>query len=252
MRTLSPIEMYGSCKPKGEDLVMAHLGLVKRVALHLKARIPAFMELDELIQVGMIGLLEASRAFDPVKGIEFENFAHSRVRGAMLDEVRRLSFLPRSAVAFNKEHNTTVHALAAELGRTPTQAEIAEYMGKDLEEFHKERGKAKRFETYSMEVVTEEVMTIADDTSQQPEVIVEEAQFMDAVTDAIAQLPEREQLVMQLYYVEEFNLKEIGETLGVSESRVSQILSSVVKKLRGTLKVDNTADAEKVETRRRA
>jgi RNA polymerase sigma factor for flagellar operon FliA len=252
MRTLSPIQMYGSCKPKGEDLVMAHLGLVKRVALHLKARIPAFMELDELIQVGMIGLLEASRAFDPVKGIEFENFAHSRVRGAMLDEVRRLSFLPRSAVAFNKEHNTTVHALAAELGRTPTQAEIAEYMGKDLEEFHKERGKAKRFETYSMEVVTEEVMTIADDTSQQPEVIVEEAQFMDAVTDAIAQLPEREQLVMQLYYVEEFNLKEIGETLGVSESRVSQILSSVVKKLRGTLKVDTAAETEKVETRRRA
>ena len=252
MRTLSPIEMYGSCKPKGEDLVMAHLGLVKRVALHLKARIPAFMELDELVQVGMIGLLEASRAFDPTKGIEFENFAHSRVRGAMLDEVRRLSFLPRSAVAFNKEHNTTVHALAAELGRTPTQAEIAEYMGKDLEEFHKERGKAKRFETYSMEVVTEEVMTIADDSSQQPEVIVEEAEFMDAVTDAIAQLPEREQLVMQLYYVEEFNLKEIGETLGVSESRVSQILSSVVKKLRGTLKVDNSAETEKVEARRRA
>ncbi len=252
MRTLSPLEMYGSCKPKGEELVMAHLGLVKRVALHLKARIPAFMELDELIQVGMIGLLEASRAFDPVKGIEFENFAHSRVRGAMLDEVRRLSFLPRSAVAFNKEHNTTVHALAAELGRTPTQAEIAEYMGKDLEEFHKERGKAKRFETYSMELVTEEVMTIADDSSQQPEVIVEEAQFMDAVTDAISQLPEREQLVMQLYYVEEFNLKEIGETLGVSESRVSQILSSVVKKLRGTLKVDGASETEKVETRRRA
>ncbi len=252
MRALTPAEMYGTCKPKGEELVMAHLGLVKRVALHLKARIPAFMELDELVQVGMIGLLEASRAFDPGKGIEFENFAHSRVRGAMLDEVRRLSFLPRSAVAFNKEHNTTVHALAAELGRTPTQAEIAEYMGKDLEDFHKERGKAKRFETYSMEVVTEEVMTIADDSSQQPEVIVEEAQFMDAVTDAIAQLPEREQLVMQLYYVEEFNLKEIGETLGVSESRVSQILSSVVKKLRGTLKVDNAAETEKVETRRRA
>ena len=244
MRTLSPLEMYGSCKPKGEDLVMAHLGLVKRVALHLKARIPAFMELDELIQVGMIGLLEASRAFDPVKGIEFENFAHSRVRGAMLDEVRRLSFLPRSAVAFNKEHNTTVHALAAELGRTPTQAEIAEYMGKDLEEFHKERGKAKRFETYSMEVVTEEVMTIADDASQQPDVIVEEAEFMDAVTDAISQLPEREQLVMQLYYVEELNLEEIGEILGVTESRVSQILSTVVKKLRGELQIEMPGKAK--------
>jgi RNA polymerase sigma factor for flagellar operon FliA len=155
-------------------------------------------------------------------------------------------------VAFNKEHNTTIHALAAELGRAPTQAEIAEYMGKDLEDFHRERGKAKRFETYSMEVVTEEVMTIADDSSQQPDVIVEEAQFMDAVTDAIAQLPEREQLVMQLYYVEEFNLKEIGETLGVSESRVSQILSSVVKKLRGTLKVGDAAETHKHESRRRA
>ncbi len=251
MRTLSPIEMYGSCKPKGEELVMAHLGLVKRVALHLKARIPAFMELDELVQVGMIGLLEASRAFDPAKGIEFENFAHSRVRGAMLDEVRRLSFLPRSAVAFNKEHNTTVHTLAAELGRAPTQSEIADFMGKDLEDFHRERGKAKRFETYSMEVVTEEVMSIADDASQQPDVIVEEAEFMDAVTDAIAQLPEREQLVMQLYYVEEFNLKEIGETLGVSESRVSQILSSVVKKLRGTLKVE-VPETEQAPARRRA
>ncbi len=251
MKVLSPVQMYESCKPKGEDLVMAHLGLVKRVALHLKARIPAFMELDELIQVGMIGLLEASRAFDPVKGVEFENFAHSRVRGAMLDEVRRLSFLPRSAVAFNKSHNESVHTLAAELGRTPTQSEIADYMGKDLEDFHKERGKAKRFETYSMEVVTEEVMGIADDASQQPDVIVEEAEFMDAVTDAIAGLPEREQLVMQLYYVEEFNLKEIGETLGVSESRVSQILSSVVKKLRTTLKVDG-GESDKPAMRRQA
>lgn len=124
MKALSPLEMYGGAKPPGEELVMAHLGLVKRVALHLKARIPAFMELDELIQVGMIGLLEASRAFDPVKGVEFENFAHSRVRGAMLDEVRRLSFLPRSAVAFNKSHNESIHTLAAELGRTPPSQKL--------------------------------------------------------------------------------------------------------------------------------
>jgi RNA polymerase sigma factor for flagellar operon FliA len=102
-----------------------------------------------------------------------------------------------------------------------------------------------------MEVVTEEVMSIADDASQQPDVMVEEAEFMDAVTDAIAELPEREQLVMQLYYVEELNLKEIGEVLGVSESRVSQILSSVVKKLRGTLKVE-VVEAEKPAQRRRA
>ncbi len=241
MRNLSPVQMYKPGRPKGEELVLSHLGLVKRVALHLKARVPAYMELDELIQVGMIGLLEASRAFDPAKGVEFENFAHSRVRGAMLDEVRRLSFLPRSAVAFNKSHNETVRALASELGRAPSQAEIAEYMGKDLEDFHKERGKARLFETYSMEVVTEEVMGMADDPMNQPEAIVEEAEFMDAVTEAIAELPEREQLVMQLYYVEELNLKEIGDVLGVSESRVSQILSSVVKKLRVTLQIEPEA-----------
>ena len=237
MRTMSPMKMYSQARPQGEELVLAHLGLVKRVALHLKARVPAYMELDELIQVGMMGLLEASRVFDASKGVDFENFAHSRVRGAMLDEVRRLSFLPRSAVAFNKSHNETLHALSSELGRAPTQAEIAEYMGKDLEDFQKERGKARRFETYSLEVVTEEVMSIADDSAHQPDVMVEEAEFMEAVTDAIAELPEREQLVMQLYYVEELNLKEIGEVLEVSESRVSQILSSVVKKLRGTLQV---------------
>ena len=238
MRALSPVAMYQQCQPKGDELVLAHLGLVKRVAIHLKARVPAFMELDELIQVGMLGLLEASKAYDPGKGVEFENFAHSRVRGAMLDEVRRLSFLPRSAVAFNKEHNEGLHVLASELGRNPTESEIAEFMGKDLEEFQRERGKARRFETYSLEVVTEEVMGIADEESHQPDVMVEEAEFMDAVTDAIAELPEREQMVMQLYYVEELNLKEIGEVLGVSESRISQILSAVVKKLRGKLQVE--------------
>jgi RNA polymerase sigma factor FliA len=241
MRPMSPMKMYQQARPQGEELVLAHLGLVKRVALHLKARVPAYMELDELIQVGMMGLLEASRVFDASKGVDFENFAHSRVRGAMLDEVRRLSFLPRSAVAFNKSQNETLHALSSELGRAPTQAEMAEYMGKDLEDFQKERGKARRFETYSLEVVTEEVMSIADDSSRQPDVMVEEAEFMQAVTDAIGLLPEREQLVMQLYYVEELNLKEIGEVLEVSESRVSQILSAVVKKLRGTLQVEDSA-----------
>lgn len=221
-----------------EALVMAHLGMVKRVALHLKVRIPPFMELDELIQVGMIGLLEAARAFDPTKGIEFEGFAHSRVRGAILDEVRRLSFLPRSAVAFNKSHSKATDALASELGRIPTEAELAEHVGKDLDAYQKERGQARRFETYSMEVMTDEVMNIADDSSQQPEVIVEHAQFMDALAGAIGELAERDQLLMNLYYVEELNLKEIGEVMGVTESRVSQLLSAVVKKLRANLQIE--------------
>ena len=156
--------LYQEVQNNSEALVMAHLGMVKRVALHLKVRLPPFMEVDELIQVGMIGLLEAARAYDASKGIEFENFAHSRVRGAILDEVRRMSFLPRSAVAINKSHNEATHSLAAELGRTPTQAELAEHMGKDIDDFHKERTQANRFETYSMEVVTDEAYRTWADT----------------------------------------------------------------------------------------
>ncbi len=231
------ISLYEEVDNRHESLIVTHMPMVRRVAVHLKARVPPFMELDELIQVGMVGLIEAARSFDPTKGFEFEHFALSRVRGAILDEVRRQSFLPRSAVAFNKTENEAVHVLAAELGRTPTQAELAEHMGKDIEEFHKERGQAKRFETFSMEVVNDEVMSMPGDSSMQPEVMVEEAEFMEAVVAAIDELPEREKLVMSLYYVEELNLKEIGEVLSVSESRVSQILSTVVKKLRQTLQV---------------
>lgn len=236
-----PTALYAQVQDDTNALVMLHLAMVKRIASHLKARVPPFMELDELIQVGMVGLLEAARAFDPTKGIEFEGFAHLRVKGAMIDEIRRLSFLPRSAVTFNRDTTTATQALASELGRAPTQAELAEHLGKDLEVYQKERGHAKRFETVSIEAVNDEVLGVADDAQRQPEAMVEEAEFMQAVTDAITHLPEREQLVMQLYYVEELNLKEIGEVLGVSESRISQILSAVVKKLRTQLQLNPRA-----------
>jgi RNA polymerase sigma factor for flagellar operon FliA len=108
----------------------------------------------------------------------------------------------------------------------------------DIEDFHKERAQAQRFETYSLEVVTEEVMNLSADADQQPEAIVEHQEFMLALTEAISDLPEREQLVMNLYYVEELNLKEIGEVLEVTESRVSQLLSAVVKKLRTNLRIE--------------
>jgi RNA polymerase sigma factor for flagellar operon FliA len=156
----------------------------------------------------------------------------------MIDEVRRLSFLPRSAVAFNKSHSAANQALASELGRAPSQAELAEYMGVELDSFEKDRGAARQFETFSMEVVSDEVMNMPEQASRQPEMIVEESQMMEALTDAIEGLPERDRLVISLYYVDELNLREIGEVLGVSESRVSQILTANVKKLRSQLKTE--------------
>lgn len=231
------VALYEQVDNRNENLVLAHMPMVKRIAVHLKARIPPFMEVDELVQVGMVGLIEAARAFDPTRGIEFEAFALARVRGAMLDEVRRLSFLPRSAVAFNQSEGQALHVLVAELGRQPTQAELADYLGKDIEAFHKERMAAHRFEHFSMEVVSEEVLSMADERERQPDAIVEQQEFMQVLQETIEALPERERLVMQLYYAEELNLKEIGEVLGVSESRVSQILSATAKKLRQQLKL---------------
>ncbi len=234
----SSLDLYTQHEQSQEALIVGHMAMVKRVASHLKARIPPYMELDELVQVGMIGLIEAARAFDTAKGVGFENFALSRIRGAMLDEVRRLSSLPRSAVAFKRSENDATQTLAAELGRKPSTAELADFMSKTLDTYHKEKDSAHRFETYSMEDIGEEVLNIRGDREQQPEVYVEQAQFMAALTDAIDGLSERPKLVMSLYYVEELNLKEIGEVLGVSESRVSQILSETVKKLRNQLQLD--------------
>jgi RNA polymerase sigma factor for flagellar operon FliA len=212
--------------------LLVHVGLVKRVALHLKGRLPNFMELDELIQVGMIGLIEAKSSFDASKGVEFEIFAKNRVRGAILDEVRKLSYLPRSAIVSIREHNEATALLTGQLGREASQSELAEFMGKDIESFQKERVHAHRFQTVSLETQLSDTGDMPAGESDHPEVQIVQEQFMATLMASIEALPERERTVVSLYYVEEMNLKEIGAVLDVSESRISQILSSSVKKLR--------------------
>ena len=214
------------------DNLLDHIGLVKRVALHLKTRLPNFMELEELIQVGTIGLIEAAKSFDESKGVEFEIFARTRIRGAILDQVRKLSYLPRSAMVNIRDHNEASAALSAELGREPTQSELADFMGKNLEDFHKERTHAYRFQTVSLESQVLEDVEVPAVEVNEPETELVESQLLEALAESIEILPEREKTVISLYYVEEMNLKEIGAVLEISESRVSQILSSTVKLLR--------------------
>ena len=196
------------------------------------------MELDELIQVGMIGLFEANNSFDASKGVDFEVFAKNRIRGAILDQVRKLSYLPRSAIVNIRDHNEATAALTGELGREPSQSELAEFMGKDIESFQKERTHAHRFQTVSLESQLPDTVDMPASEINEPEAQIAEEQFMASLVDSIDTLPERERTVISLYYVEEMNLKEIGAVLDVSESRVSQILSSSVKKLRHHLNVD--------------
>ena len=214
------------------DNLLDHIGLVKRVALHLKTRLPNFMELEELIQVGTIGLIEAAKSFDESKGVEFEIFARTRIRGAILDQVRKLSYLPRSAMVNIRDHNEASAALSAELGREPTQSELADFMGKNLEDFHKERTHAYRFQTVSLESQVLEDVEVPAEEVNEPETELVESQLLEALAESIEILPEREKTIISLYYVEEMNLKEIGAVLEISESRVSQILSSTVKLLR--------------------
>ncbi len=196
------------------------------------------MDLQELVQVGAIGLLEAAKGYDPTKGVPFEHFAHSRVRGAIIDEVRRMSTLPRSAVAIHKQHNEESRQLSSTLGRAPSQAELAASLGQDVDDFQSDRRKAAQFQTVYLEDVAEQAFSIPDEASRRPDVQAEESQLVGALVAAIEQLPERDRLVMSLYYEEELNLKEIGSILEVSESRISQILSANVKKLRAILGVD--------------
>ena len=217
------------------DQLMQHIGLVKRVALHLKTRLPNFMELDELIQVGTIGLIEAAKSFDDSKGVEFEVFARTRIRGAILDQVRKLSYLPRSAIVNIRDHNEATSILSGELGREPSQSELADFMGKDLDSFHKERTHAYRFQTVSLESQLPDTVDTPTADLNEPEANLEGGQMLEALAGSIESLPEREKTIVSLYYVEEMNLKEIGAVLDLSESRVSQILSSTIKLLRQDL-----------------
>ena len=223
---------------QSNDDLMKHIGLVKRVALHLKTRLPNFMELDELIQVGTIGLIEAAKSFDDKKGVEFEIFARTRIRGAIIDQVRKLSYLPRSAIVNIRDHNQATALLSGELGREPTQSELADFMGKDLEDFHKERTHAYRFQTVSLESQLPGTVDSPASEVNEPEANLEGSQMMEALAESIESLPEREKTIVALYYVEEMNLREIGAVLDISESRVSQVLSSIVKQLRQQLAVD--------------
>ena len=228
---MADLDLYNQVAQNGRDPILVHVGLVKRTALHLKARIPQVMDVDELIQVGMIGLIEASQSFDATRGVEFEIFARTRIRGAILDGVRRISVLPRSAISHIRETNVATQELATELGRAPTQTELADFMGKETTEYQKERSHAHQMLMVDSEAAEDEMLNTPQ-KGYEPEQEVGDAMMMDSLSRAIEQLPERDQIIMALYYTEDMNLKEIGAVLDISESRVSQLLSANVKKLR--------------------
>lgn len=226
--------LYGK-RRQDKDPVLEHLGLVRRVVAHLSVRLPQRYEREELVQMGTVGLLEALQTYDAERGVDFAGYAVKRIRGAILDELRKLANQPRSATAAMQRHAAAEQALMNTLGRTPTQQEVAAHLGLEHETYQRERSHIQSFQTISSELVTTEVDDVADERESEPEARLGQAQMMDLLANSIEALPERDRLVLSLYYNDELNLKEIGAVIGVTESRVSQILSASVKKLRAVM-----------------
>ncbi|MGD8117585.1 RNA polymerase sigma factor FliA [Vibrio sp. Hep-1b-8] len=212
--------------------------LVKRIAHHLLGRLPPSVQVEDLIQAGMIGLLEAQKNYDGSKGASFETYAGIRIRGAMLDDIRRGDWVPRSVHKHNREVSQAISELEGQLNRDPSDTEVAQHMGISLEQYHTILTDINCSRLVGIEDlgVSEDVITSDDsDEENAPFQGVADEYFRKALIDSIKSLPEREALVLSLYYDEELNLKEIGEVIGVSESRVSQILSQSMQRLRTKL-----------------
>lgn len=224
-----------------DELVTQHAPLVKRIAHHLLMRMPSSVQLDDLIQSGMIGLIEAARKYDVSKGASFETYAGIRIRGAMLDEIRRGDWAPRSVHRKFRQVADAVKAVEARTGTDARDQEVADEMGIDIESYYAILQDASGSRLFSFDDLTDSgsdesiTETVSGEVGGPSEALQADA-FRDHLAGAIDLLPEREKLVLSLYYDDELNLKEIGKVLGVSESRVSQIHSQAAARLRSRLK----------------
>ncbi len=220
-------------------LVEKYAPLVKRVALHLKARLPASVELDDLIQSGMIGLMDAVNNFEEGHGAVFETYASIRIRGAMIDQMRQSDWAPRSVHQNTRNIASAVSKLSHKLGREPTESEIAQELGVDLDKYRQMLLDSTSTQMVGIEDLGVSDDVIAEDSDHSKDKLFEilaSAKFKKALALAIKGLPTRNQQVLALYYDEELNLKEIGKVLDLSESRISQLLSESMARLRAALK----------------
>ena len=226
------------------EIIKKHTPLVKKLAYLMMARLPANVDVNDLIQVGLIGLYDAAARFDPTQGIQFETFVSQRIRGAMLDDLRANDWVSRGVRKTQKDISKTVNSLEQLLGRNPSDSEIASGMNISLVEYHELLSSIQG----SQLLYLEDLSGNSDDDSgdyldkysapseDSPFKTLTDKRMRGALINAINTLPEREQQIMQMYYVEEMNLKEIAATLAVTESRVSQLHSQVIVRLRAKMK----------------
>jgi RNA polymerase sigma factor for flagellar operon FliA len=226
----------------GNAVLLQYRPLVRRLAHQMIAKLPASVELDDLIQVGMIGLNDALGRYDAGHGVQFETFATQRIRGAMLDELRGTDWMSRRSRGQQRSIESAVHKLEQKLGRAPAESEIAAEMGVSLVDYQEMLGKVRGTQLVYLEDLS------GDDGDDgyldrhvtgegvNPLALLQDRRMREAVVEAITDLPEREQHVMSMYYEHDMNLKEIAAVLGVTESRICQLHSQSIARLRVKLR----------------
>ena len=220
-----------------ERFLVEFTPLVKRIAHHMMIKLPASVEVDDLIQAGMIGLLDAINRYEGTYGRQFESYAAQRIRGSILDELRESDWLPRSLRKKMRQIEIAMRALEQRLGCSPSEQELAAELNMSLEEYHEALHEVRGcqliyYEDYQEDDEDHFLDRLCSDTDNTPLDILLDKNLRESLIAAIENLPQREKLVMGLHYEQEMNLREIGEILGVSESRVCQIHAQAIVRLR--------------------
>ncbi len=238
MSSYAEVVSISDDKPNYDELMTEYAPFVKRIAYHMISRLPATVQLEDMVQTGMIGLFEAIKGYDMSKGASFETYARIRIQGSMIDEVRRCDWVPRSVYKKSRQLSEAIRTIESEQGRDAKDSEIAEHLKISMDDYYSMVKDAAGCQLLSYEDISSiggckeelESSEVNDPCKR-----LQEEDFKLGLVDKISNLPEREKMVMSLYYEEEFNLREIGEILGITEGRVCQIHGQALLRLRARM-----------------
>ena len=233
------IKGYSDNSTNINQLIENNMGLVRKIAWHMHGRVKSAIEIEDLIQIGMYGLVTAAQNYVIKEGVSFASYAGIRIRGEIVDHLRRNSNLCRTTIQMQQKYNTTIEKLSKKLQRTPSNSEIAEDMGIEAFELDNWEQAFAANTHQSLDSVYDEFSIWFASNDQSPEDELSETELRDNLVEALKTLPEREAMLVQLYYVEELNVYEIAEVLDITTGRVSQIKKSAISRLREFIKKIN-------------
>ncbi len=220
-----------------EQAIQKYAYIVKQIAYHLISRLPSSVQIEDLMQAGMIGLIEAHQRYDATKSPSFEGYAGIRIRGTMIDELRKSSWMPRSVHQNMRKISQAIHQVENRMGREAKSQEIASELGVNAEEYAELLSDSHANELYSIDDMDENAMGVSE-SQDEPHTVVEMQEFKDHLSKLIEDLPHQEQIVLAFYYSEKLKFKEIGEVIGVGEARVCQLHSQALARIQARLKKD--------------